>query len=59
MTVDEGVTSRVGLKAEGATTMVDENLTNEISGSRLQGSSATIASVPSALKNLRQVKFDV
>ena len=36
MTVDEGVAFlRVGLKAEGA--MVDENLTNEISDSQLQG----------------------
>ena len=55
-TVEKGVPSRASLKAEGA--MVDENLTKEISESRLQGSRATEASVPSDLKNPRQVRFD-
>ena len=45
MTVDKEAASREGLKAEGE--MIDENLTNEISDSRLQGSRATEASLPS------------
>ena len=54
-TVDGRVSSKSKLTAEGST--VAENLTNETSGARLDGSRSTGDSLPSEVKNPRQVRL--